>query len=214
MCAQPAFPGKSRSSGSWRSTGRWPDSHDAGPRLRARDHSAPCGTRARLVNRHARRRAGPRGDLRAVSRRHALRAAARPGLGVRDDRGPPDTHVVHPVGAVVASSLPPVAPAVSGGHRTVRPRRLRSDHQHESLRCQVGRATRPHPAPVLLLHPDALRLGPVRRLFRTEPGGRRRHPDVPMGPERDGPMGRRHGRAGQPLCRHLPVCCGENTPIL
>ena len=72
--------------------------------------------------------------------------------------------------------LPPLPAALPDRDRAVRPRRLRPGRQHQPLRGQVGRHAPGAPPPLLLPDADALRLGPVRRLFRPASGwaGRQR----------------------------------------
>jgi hypothetical protein len=48
---------------------------------------------------------------------------------------------------------------------------------------------------LLLLHPDALRLGPVRGLLRTGPNWRRRERRHAAGDGQDGPLGPRNGES-------------------
>ena len=57
--------------------------------------------------------------------------------------------------------------AVPDRRRAIRSRRLRPGDQHEPLRRQVGGRDRPRAASLLLPDADALRVGPVRRVFRA-----------------------------------------------
>ena len=91
------------------------------PELRRREDRA----RSRLAHRHARRREGARGALRALSRRRALHAGARPGLGVAHHRTATDPHVVHPAAAAgPARHYRQYLPLFPDRHRAVRFRRF------------------------------------------------------------------------------------------
>ena len=123
--------------------------------------------RPRLAHRDAGRRALPRGVLRAVPRRRPLHAPARARLGVARDRAPPDRDLVHPAAARRRPALP-LLPARSSPRRSgasisgATTSSSRSSHAvAKGVRVPAGRAAR-----LLLLHADALRLGPLRRLLR------------------------------------------------
>ena len=143
----------------------------------------------RLAHRHARRREGARGALRALSRRGrssrfcTCRARCR-----RPIARTSDPRLVRAAAAARRALVPPLPAAVPGRGRAVRPRRLRSGHLQQPLRGEIGRGARPRPSPVLLPLADALRVGPVRRLFRSgapragqPPGPRRRCARWPAG---------------------------------
>ena len=105
------------------------------------------GPGSRLAHRHARRREGARAALRGVSRRPisdavscAAAACRRPSSGC----GRAHRCCRHAAGH--AAVLPLLPAALSGRHRTVRSRPVRSGHQHEPLRGQGGRQDRPRAA--------------------------------------------------------------------
>ena len=208
--------GSARSRACARSTTR-SCSDDGDGRCRTSEAARRVATgraRARLADRDARRREGARGDRRALSRRDDPHAAARARVGVGAAGASPGAPIVRPVAAVGGAALPPVPAALSDRHRAVRLRPLRSRHQHEPLRGEVGRGPRAGPAHLLLPLPDALRVGPVRLVFRAGSGRAGGLATAEAGPGPAGPLGRRHGRPGGPLCGEFSLCCGENPPIL
>ncbi len=88
-----------------------------------------------------------------------------------------------------------VPAAVSDRRRAIRSRRLRPGDQHQPLRRQVGGRDRPGPASLLLPDADALRVGPVRCVFRPGSGRARAERAAAAGAGRAGPLGPRHRRA-------------------
>ena len=90
-----------------------------------------------------------------------------------------------------APPLPPLPAGLPDGHRTVRLRPVRSGHQHEPLRGEIGRGSGPRPAHLLLPLPDAVRVGSVRLVFRCRPGRAGRLAAAQAGPGPAGPLGRR-----------------------
>ena len=90
--------------------------------------------------------------------------------------------------------------------------RVRSGHQQQPLRGQIGDRPAGRGPRLLLPHADALRLGPVRRLLRPRSAG----PDRQRGRcgrvlAATGAVGPRHGRARAPLCREFPICCAAGS---
>ncbi len=171
--------------------------------------------RPRLADRHARGRAGPGIAVPAVPAGRHLHARSRPGIGLPHHRVAPHHDVVRSTPAGSRRRLPPLPPAVSGGHRARGSRRLRAGHQFQPLRGQVSRGARPGLAHLLLPFPDALRLGPVRPVLRPGAGEPPGEPlAVPSAAGPAGPLGRGHRRARASLCGQFRVCCGPDPPIL
>ena len=126
---------------------------------------------SRLADRHARRRKGARSVLRDLPRRRPVHAGPRAGHDVADHRAATRAHVADPVAALrrhgcIANTCRCSRSAVEqfdlDGYDLV--------HQHQPLRRQVGGGDRTGAAPLLLPDADALRVGPVRRLFRAGAG--------------------------------------------
>ena len=65
--------------------------------------------------------------------------------------------------------LPAIPAALSDRDRAVRLRSVRPRHQHEPLRGEVGGGSGPGAAHLLLPLADAVRVGPVRLVFRRRP---------------------------------------------
>ena len=93
-------------------------------------------------------------------------------------------------------------PLFPAARRTVRFRPLRPRAERQPLLRQVGDRPGRRASHLLLPDADAVRLGPIRRLFRTRPGS------APCAQRRDAPrdgapgaVGPRHRRPGRPLCR-------------
>ena len=186
-----AWRARASSRGSARSRGRGEIYQEVGGTL-VTSRAGP-----RLADRHARRREGARGALRAAiptptssrcstaaarcrRRSSAIASRRRSCSGCRWRR----THY---------RQLPAALPV---RHRAVRPRRLRPGDQLEPLRRQGGGRARTRAAPLLLPLADAVCVGSVRRLFRTGAGGRAGEPLVlPPGAGAAGAMGRGDGRA-------------------
>ena len=128
----------------------------------------------RLADRHARRREGARGRLRAVSRRRTLHAAARAA-----GRSSPvierrrDPHVVHPAPAAAPPATIALPAAVPRPRSSSSLRPVRPGPQPSHCVAQVGRHAGAGAASLLLLHADAVRVGPVRRLLRARTGSER-----------------------------------------
>ena len=161
--------GNSRCAASARST-REVRLRQRGPAHRQQASAAAREARARprLADRHARRREGARGPLRALSRRRAVHAGPRPRVGLarhraRRDRTPRSSSTCR-ASAGYYRQLPAALPHRD---RAVRLRPLRPGRQHQPLRAPSRSCARPGAAPLLLPHADAVRLGPVRRVFRA-----------------------------------------------
>src|SRR5262249_4666104 len=158
--------------------------------------------RPRLADRHARRRKGARGPVRALSRRRTVHAGPRARIGVTDHRTAAHPYVVHPAAAAGETLLSSVPAAVSDRHRAVLVRGPPPHRQPEPLLREVDRAPWAGAASLLLPYADAVRVGPVRRLFRAgphRPGAERRDA---AGDGGAGPLGPRHRRPRGPLCRY------------
>ena len=97
---------------------------------------------------------------------------------------------------------------------SVRSDAVRPRHQQQPLRGEVGHHAARHGPHLLLPHADALRLGSVRRLFRTRARRHDRQRGAAPGDGGHGPVGSGHGRARGPLSDELPACCGADPPIL
>ncbi len=202
-------PGSGRSGGCGKSTTRcWP-SDDAGTA------EAAGRPRPRLADRHARRREGPRGALRALPGRDAAtpwstcRASVSPAI----ERRRIVTSFVQ-CAARRRAALPPLSAALSHRRRAVRPRRLRPRHQQQPLRREVGDPAR------------ARRCTSVTATRRCATPGTS---STYFGPDQVGALSSRvlrpvmarlarwdaaHGRPGGPLRRQLALCCGADPPIL
>ena len=184
------------------------------PPAATRTGGSPSGPGPRLADRNARRRTRARGPLPDVSGRLAAHLAARARHGLGRHLAPPSRDLVPAAGSAHLAHLPAPAAAVPAGHREPRRRRCRSGDLDESLRGQVDPDPARHPAPLLLLHAGAVRLGSVRRLLRTgagRPTPRSRDADparplCPLGPAHQHPTG--------PLCGDLSICCAEDPAIL
>ena len=110
----------------------------------------------------------PRGVLRAFSRCRHLHPAADSRRDERDDRVPSDPHVVHPATPRCREQIPVGVAAVSQGDRVLRSRQLRSGTDQQPQCRQVRPGCTGRAIGLLLLHADALYLGPFRRLFRRQ----------------------------------------------
>ena len=180
-------------------------------------HSTARRAGARLADRHARRREGARGDLRDCFPTADLFTLVHVPGSVSPTIERPSRSARRSFSTCrgVATHLPPLPAALPCGHRAVRPRRLRSRDQHAATAppkpwSRAGRA-----APLLLPLADALRLGPVRRLFRAG-AGRRASASRWLRPV----LAR--WRAGTPPRRAactamwpiLTLCCRQDPPIL
>src|SRR6266446_7263644 len=129
------------------------------------------GPGPRLADGNAGRGALPRGVLRALPRRRPLYARARARKRLSGDRAAADRDLVRAAAAGRSSPLPLLSAAVSGRCRRLRPRGIRPRHLVEPLRGQGGARPAGRAPSLLLLHADALRVGPLRRLLRR-PGSR------------------------------------------
>ena len=131
-----------------------------------------------------------------------------------DHRTPRRQDVVRAATAQGDPSLSPVPAALPRRGRAFRPRRLRSGDQHQSLRGQVGDTARTGRARLLLPLTHALCLGSVRRLFRPGSGREGEKPAAPAGHGGAGALGRVDRGTGRQLSGQLPICCGQDPPIL
>ena len=170
--------------------------------MRPQRAAAPGRARPRLADRHARRREGARGPLRALSRTPTLFTLVHvPGsVSPAIERLSPRALAAAVPAGASRRYLPLLPAALPDRRRAVRPRRLRPGRQHEPLRGQGGASPRTGAAPLLLLHPDALRLGPVRRVLRAgaaRDAGRRGGDPADAG--RAGAVGRRDRGTRGPL---------------
>ncbi len=137
------------------------------------------------------------------------------GIGVAGDRAAADPHVVRAAPAAGQAALPPLPAALPHRDRAVRLRSLRSRGQRQPLLREVDRAPGERPAPLLLPDADAVRLGPVRRLFRAgaaRAGSAARVMRPVMA--RLARWDRDTAEPRGPLCRYLSLCCGQDPPIL
>ena len=162
----------------------------------------PDRARPRLADRHARRREGARGPVRAVSRApicsRSCTCRARVSPGHRAAADPP---LVRVSACPLATRLLPALPAaLPDGRRAVRPRRLRPRHQHQPLRGQVGRQAGPGRG----TSATASRRCATRGTSSTPTSGRRASAPLASaagaaGPGAAGAVGRRDGGPRGPL---------------
>src|SRR6266496_6176711 len=152
----------------FRSSPRWPPPRPA-------DRSTPEGrARPRLAHRHARRGEGASLPGPPLPGRSHLHPAPRARVGGRLPGGAGRPDHLRPIPAPPRPPLPPLpapVPRRRGHHGPPRPR---PRDLELALRRQGGEARSPGPAPLLLPHPDAVRLGPLSRLLRAGTPGRAR----------------------------------------
>ena len=122
-------------------------------------------SRSRLVDRNARWRARPAGDVQAFSRGDSLHAAASARFRCGANRGAGDPDFVSEPDSRRARALQILSPAVPSGCVPSRPARLRSDSQQQPCRGQRGPETCGERARLLLPYSDALHLGHAVRLL-------------------------------------------------
>ena len=151
----------------------------------------------------------------ALSRRDDLHAAARPGLGVAGARAASRAAIVRPVAARGGAPLPQLPAAVPDRHRAVRLRSLRSRHQHQPLRGQVGGRAGTRAARLLLpLARCATRGTSSTSYFGPAQVGRLRSRLLRPVLARLARWDRDTADRVRPLCGEFSLCCGENPPIL
>ena len=128
--------------------------------------------RPRLADRHARRREGARGAVRALSRRRAVHAAStcRGSVSPAIERLP--IHTSFAAAPAAASGATTASTCRSSRRPSSSSTSTASTSSSASSHCvrEVGRPPGPAPSPLLLPHADALRVGPVRRLLRARAG--------------------------------------------
>src|SRR2546425_1631219 len=161
------------------------------------------GPGPRLADRNAGRGALPRGVVRALPRRRSLYAPARARKRLSGDRATADRDLVRAAAAGRGAPLPLLPAAVSGGGRGLRPHGIRPRHLVEPLRGQGGPRPGRRAPSLLLLHADALRVGPLRRLLRRPGSGGGPAPDAADG-RAPPPLGPSLERPRRPVRRDLP----------